>query len=148
MDDASLPEELGSLERRLAGLSRAEPPSDLRGRVLAAVEHERSRFEGASSGLSDWRWVLAGAAAVLLWLNFSMSVVNNLDWHFGGELERGDVEQTVRQMKQLVPDLPEREAFRQALLLRAGSQVTAAPYFQASLDQVLKQRERESWDMR
>ena len=35
-------------------------------------------------GSSFWWTLAATAAGVLLWINFSMSVINNMDWHFAG----------------------------------------------------------------
>jgi hypothetical protein len=148
MDELPLADELALLERRLAGHPRMEPPPGLRERVMAALGEERSRLWAGFRGRLGWRWLAAGAAAVLLWLNFSMSVVNNMDWRLDGGPSGGDIERAAGLMSRALPELPEREAFRQALLLGAGSQVVPAPRLHASLHRILEERKREAWDMR
>jgi hypothetical protein len=148
MDDSWRAAELAALERRLAGRNAAAAPPGLRGRILAVVRRELSLRPEDVSEHGGWRWWAVAAAAVLLWVNFSMSVVNNIDWRLSGAVGRADIERGARRLQELMPDLPAGEAFRQALLLRAASQVAPAPHGRVSLDRVLQQRKRESWDMR
>ena len=144
MDDVPLAAELAEIERRLAERRRPEAPG-LRGRVLAAVGRELSRPE---RHFFHWRFAAAVAAALLVGINFSMSVVNDTDWHFKRRLHQRDLDLAVRQVKEMVPGIAEREAYRQALLLLAGSQVTKTPTARVSLDRVVEQRKGESWDTR
>jgi hypothetical protein len=115
--DSDLPPDLAELERRLADRRPPVPPADLRRRVLAAVR--RASGEGEGGFL---RFVASVAAAALLAVNLSMSVANNTDWHLRGA--PGPDEAGADSVRELVPELSEREARRQAVLLRARSQLT------------------------
>jgi hypothetical protein len=143
MDPNELPPDLAELERRLAGRPRPEPAAGLRPRVLAAVGRELGRRGGGSA----WRFAAATAAAALLWINFSMSVANDMDWRLGRGLDGATLAAAAGRLRQLVPELPEREALRQALLLQAGSRLVPAPDLRPSADRIrLFSREHGKWD--
>lgn len=99
--------ELAALERRLESRPRPEPPDDLGPRVLAAC---RDADEPAA-----WRWAVA-AALVLLAANLSQSLATATAWDL-----RPAVEPTPSVLRAVVPDLPEAEYRRQALLWRAAA---------------------------
>jgi hypothetical protein len=144
-DEYSLPADLAAIERQLEKGSRPASTSDPRQRILDAVGRELSRQPIQEQ--PKWRWLAAAAAAFLIVHNFSTSVVYDMDWHLNGGLRHGDLHVTARQVHNLVPDMSPQEACRQALLFRAGERALPMPGFQSSLDQVLKQRERELWDI-
>ncbi|MFO0841921.1 MAG: hypothetical protein U0797_05900 [Gemmataceae bacterium] len=122
MRDDPLPPDLAALERDLEGRLDAEPPAALRRRVLAALGRELADRPRRLS----WRPALA-AAAVLLWINLSMSVTNNASWP-GDEGFEGDRVETARRIRDLVPGLPQSEVNRQALLARSSPRlVPTAP---------------------
>jgi hypothetical protein len=95
----------------------------------------------------SWRFA-AVAAAALLWINFSMSVVNNMDWHLAGRIDRMRLEATAEQLRERFPELSAREAFRQALLAQASARLVPRPDYRLSPDKVLQDKERVPWDMR
>jgi hypothetical protein len=144
-DDLSLPADLGALERRLATRSGPECPPELRHRILTAVTHELRR--APVGGRPGWRWLVGAAAALLLGINFSTSVVSDMDWQFAERTRPEDIVATARRVQDLVPEMPEREVYRQALLLAAGGRTVPVPALRMSLDRLQKQRDRESWDM-
>jgi hypothetical protein len=149
-DEASWPSNLVDLERLLADRIRQEPAPDLRQRVQAAVSRELDRQAGERTKRLRWRRLGAAAAVVLVWINFSTSLVNNMDWRFRGDNGGAEMAAAARHVRKLAPDLSEQDAMRQALLLQAGSRAAPAPYIRASLDRFLKNqlREHESWDTR
>jgi len=74
------------------------------------------------------KWQLAAlAAAVLLAINFSMSVANDADFHLQARTERASVTATAAELRRLAPELSEDEALRHALVLWAGAATVAAP---------------------
>jgi hypothetical protein len=148
MDDAELHPDLAALEGRLAGRPRPEPSTAFRSRLLAIVGRELKRGEVAPGDGAVWYWVAVAAAAALLWINFSMSVANDMDWHFWGGLERNRLEGTAARIRTLFPELGAREALRQALLLQACSRLVPVPDLQPSPDQIFRYKERVAWDMR
>jgi hypothetical protein len=137
---SELPPDLLDLEHRLANRAGATPTA-LRARILAALGREASR----PTPDSGWRWLLATAALVLVALNFTMSVVANMDWRAARPLPAGDVEAAARQIQGLAPEMSRQDAYRQAIVLRAGARMAPGPA--PSWQQVLKQKERTIWDM-
>jgi hypothetical protein len=121
MSHADLPPELRQLESALTS-SQPEPSPALRQRVLAAVGRELR----SSPAAGVW-WLAAGvAAAVLLAINFSISAINDMDFGLGGGIG-DDVGTTASQIHALLPDWPQRETRRQALLLAAGTCLVPGP---------------------
>jgi hypothetical protein len=141
MANQDLPPELSALERELLERSQSEPEPGLRPRVLNAVRRQlRPRDR-----LSAWQFALATAAAALLWINLSMSVANNLSGPTAGEVDGPRLEETVRRLRVSVPELPETEVYRQALLAQAGARRFAAPVPTLSPEFLLKRKEQQEW---
>jgi hypothetical protein len=138
----SLPPDLLALERELTNRPEPGPPGELRARVLDAVSRERPtpRPESVRGGFA--RFAAATAAAALLAINLSASVANDTDWHLrpAGPASADDIDR----IRELVPDLPEREVRRQALLLRSAAGLTAAPRPAGAL--ILRNRTPDRWD--
>jgi len=136
-----LPPDLLALERELTTRPRPGPPTDLRSRILAAVGRERPgpRSEPAGGGFA--RFALATAAAALLAVNLSASLANDTDWHLRPTAADPNLADRIRE---LAPDLPEREVRRQALLLRAAVGLTPAPRPAGTF--ILRNRTPDQWD--
>jgi hypothetical protein len=143
-DEPRLPADLAGLERQLAARGRLESIADPRRKILAAVRRELRVTIGDPL---DWRWLAAAAASLLIALNFSASVINDMDWHFNGGMPHGSFHATVRRVQDLVPEMSPQEAYRQALLLQASARVAPPPVFPSALNRILNQRERELWDI-
>jgi hypothetical protein len=139
-----LPPDLLAIERELAARPRPQPSPDLRARVLAATRRECPAPARAGFG----RFAMATAAAALLAINLSASLANNTDWHLRSPAGEPDVADLAGRIRELAPDIPEREARRQALLLRAGAGLTPAPVPAPPADRILWNKEPERWDMR
>jgi len=145
--DAALPEDLAAVERALIERSEAPVPRDFRERVMAAVRHELTRPVPRNGRRALWKWLAASAAAVLIAVNFSTSVINNMDWRLATSASSIEIDLAARQLQGLAPGLSPEDARRHAMLLDAGARAAPAPYGRPSLDHFLQQRERESWDM-
>jgi hypothetical protein len=124
MDNDKLPLELAELEQRLVARPCPEPAAGLRRRVLGAVARE---LEQPAAPRLSWTTMAVPAAAVLLWINLSMSAVNHTDWHFGSRTDRATFAASATRLRTLFPEMSEGEAYRQALLLEAGAYLTPAP---------------------
>ena len=138
MSEDDLPPDLTALERELSAAAPPAPPQ-LRPRVLAAVRQERRR-----ASRSPWR-VAAAAAAVLLWANLSMSLTGNFALPSRGAPDAARLETTARRLRDLAPDLPAGEAYRQALLAQSGPGLAPAPA-PSSPERVQRRKERRPWD--
>ncbi len=147
MDHPELPSDLAALEHQLAGRSRPEPTAGFHQRLLARIGQELNQRDGRLAPTSTWRFVATIAAAALLWINFSMSVANNMDWHFVGRIDRARLDATAERIRELFPELPAREAFRQALLAQGGARLVPRPNFRPSPDKILQYKERVQWGM-
>ena len=145
--DLRLPDDLAALERRLAERIPAATPTGLRERVLAAVRRELPTHDQGNHRRLGWRWLAGSAAAVLVALNFSNSIVNNMDWRLTECIETVEIAAAVQRVHALAPELSPQDARRHALLLRAGAHAAPAPHGSSSLVRILQQREHESWDM-
>jgi hypothetical protein len=141
MDLPELPDDLAELERRLAGRPGAGPGPGCRGRVLDAVRREL-RWEPAAFGA--WRVAAALAAAVLFAANLALSVANDASWHPAPGNGAADLEAGAGRVRRLFPDMPEREVYRHALLLRAGAHLPLQPDLRPAPEHLraLKQREQ------
>jgi hypothetical protein len=80
-------------------------------------------------------------------INLSASVANDMNWHLRRPAGGPDVAEVADRLRELAPDVSEREALRQALLLRAGSSLTPAPTPAPTAEDILH-KEPERWDMR
>ena len=115
--EQSLPEELAQLEEELAARPLPEPPPGLRGRILAAVRNRAPAPSPVAVRGGLLPFAAAVAALLLVCMNLSMSAVNRTDWDVWGSTERVDVATQARELQQLLPDLPEGEASRIALVM-------------------------------
>jgi anti-sigma-K factor RskA len=123
MNDWQLPPELESLERELAARSTLRPSADLR-RIITSGVHSRLRREGR---LDFWRFAAAAALVAAVWLNLSLSAARETNFHFQLADNRPSVEQTAREIQNLLPEMSETDARREALLLCAGSNLIMYP---------------------
>ena len=141
-----LPPDLLALERELAARPQPGPSAELRARVLMAARRELTMPRPNPARRDFGRFAAATAAAALLAINLSASLANNTDWHLRAPAD-GPAAAADR-IRELAPDLPEREARRQALLLRAAAGLAAAPVPAPPTDRALWTKEPERWDMR
>jgi len=118
-----LPAELKGVERDLTGRPRPDPSAELRQRVINGVRAElaQDRVRGR------WAFAAAVAATVLVWANLSLCAVQATDYRLDIGAERPSADALAEQIRQLVPDISEREALRQAVLLRAVSSLAPLP---------------------
>ena len=121
-------------------------PAGLRARVLAAARREWAVPRVPSARRDFGRFAAATAAAVLLAINLSASVANDTDWHLRAAADESAA--AADRIRELAPDLPEREARRQALLLRAAAGLAPAPVPAPPTDRALWTKEPERWDRR
>jgi hypothetical protein len=130
MDDYQLPSDLQQLERDLADRWLPAASAGLRQRVLddlpTRLRAERSR--------SRWQFAAAVAATVLVWMNLSMSATQATDFGLRPNEPTESIETTARQIEQLVPEFSPVEARRQAMLLRAGSNLICLPDLSKNFD--------------
>jgi len=130
MNDDELPPDLARLEEELAARQSPAPGPELKGRVLQAVRRElTARSSRRILRSSLWRFAAATAATVALWLNLGMSATNDTVWdlHKNGHGSEGLA--AAEYLRELVPEMSEAEARRQALLLKAGARLVLAPSF-------------------
>jgi len=123
MAPSELPADLEAIQRLVRARPGPEPSADCRARVLEAVRAHHARKRQARV------WQVAAAAAVLvLWLNVAVGTVGErVDLPSDGGNGQA-LEVCAARIQALVPDLPRREAYRQALVLRAGvAPVAVAP---------------------
>jgi len=145
--DVPLPDDLAALEKALAERSTPGPARGLREQVMAAVGRELKQRGQGNGRRPLWQWLAASAAAVLVAVNFSTSVINNMDLRLAKNARPIEIDAAARQLQALAPGLSPEDARRHAFLLGAGARVTPAPYGRPTLDQFLQPRDRESWDM-
>jgi hypothetical protein len=143
-----LPPDLLALERALAARPRPEPSAGLRDRVLTAAERERPGPRTGPERRDFVRFAAATAAAALLAINLSASLANNTDWHLSARADGPAVADVAGRLRELTPDVSEREAVRQALLLRAAAGLTPAPVPAPPADRTLWHKEPDRWDTR
>jgi anti-sigma-K factor RskA len=122
MNDDELPAELAMIEQAMS--SGPRPGSSLRKRVTDRVEMELHR----SRRLAFWQYASAIAAAVLLALNFSISVAHMPRQN--PDMDRNAVAALRDQMGRMQLALSDDEIERQCLLLAAGERLvpSATPY--------------------
>ncbi|HUT94730.1 MAG TPA: hypothetical protein VMY37_35060 [Thermoguttaceae bacterium] len=138
MQPSELPPELERLQRDLAGRPRPEASPELRDRVMRSVRAELGQGARASAGRletdrsrrprSGWLTFAAGLAlGVLLWMNLSLSAAQATSYDRHLPAETASVEATASRIRELLPDLPEEDVVRHALILRAGSDWAPCP---------------------
>jgi hypothetical protein len=120
-----LPPDLLALERELAARPRSDPPADLRPRVLAAVGRELPGPRPVPAPYRLGRFAAATAAAALLAINLSASVANDTDWRLAAPT--ADVRDIAARVRALNPELSDREALREAILLHTSAGLAPAP---------------------
>ena len=123
MDDNQLPTDLRQLERELAGRPRPGPPAELRRRVIDGARVELRR-NGSRNG---WPLAAAVAAAVVVWINLSMSATLGTDYGPGPDTAGPPAGKVAAQIRQLLPELSENDALLQAVLLQSRSDLTLHP---------------------
>ena len=127
-DDFSLPPELQRLEPHLAARERPQLSYQAKQRLLCSVRAELRR----SQARGRWAFAVAMAATVLVWLNLSLCATQATDCGLELDGPCPPLKDRAEQIHQLLPDLPPREAMRQAVLLRADSGVIPCPRLPAS----------------
>ena len=105
MENRQLPPDLQQLERDLAGRPRPGPPAELRQRVIEGARVELRR-NGSRNG---WTSAAAVAAAVVVWINLSMSVTHATDYGSRPDTPRPPVGKLAAQIRQLLPELSESD---------------------------------------
>jgi len=121
--------DLAKIAARLSARPYLKPRGGHRGRVMEAVRRE------LAAGRTPWwqqkeTWhvaAVAAAAVLFVWLNVAMRAANPPDWHLRDSGNGVAVAQAAARIHELVPSLPEREAWRQAVVLNAGAHLVPAP---------------------
>lgn len=121
-----LPDDLRQLEEELIASRSPGPSPEFRDRVLGGVQHELAVELQASRRQSRWAFVAAVAASVLVWMNLSISAttVTGDDVRLAAT---ADVDRLAGEIHELLPELSETEARRQAFLLRSRHTLVLAP---------------------
>jgi hypothetical protein len=141
MTGDELPPDLAAFEQDFRARTRSEPTAVLRQRVLTAVRQELRKRQRRSA----WQFAAALAAAALLWINFSMSVANNVSWPFTTRVDDERLQATAGRIHGLVPELPETEVYRQAFLAQVASPPVPAPTLPSSPDRILRHKDNSTW---
>jgi hypothetical protein len=128
MSTEPLPSDLEQIERKLSSAMQADPSPELRSRITSALRGELRRKRKADR----WNFAMAMAATFLIWGNLSLSAVSVTDFHFRPEREHPPVEQIARDIRKLVPELSREEAYREAVLMSAGSNIIPLPTVSSS----------------
>ena len=123
--DDDLPPELRALENDLAARPGPDAGGTVRARVLGAVHQELSAGSRRKP-VSLW-WLAAAAAALLLWLNLSISAVNNTDTGLSDKSNGWNARAAQAQILAVVPECSEEDARGLALLLRARAHLVTVP---------------------
>jgi hypothetical protein len=129
MNEPELPPELERLERALARRPCPGPSAELRDRVLRTIEAELvlaapGQAESARTGSGGWlRFAVATAATVLVWVNLSMSAANATSHDLGPPAGPHALDETARQIAELLPEVSEQEARRYAVVLQGGAEL-------------------------
>ena len=74
-----------------------------------------------------WNFAIAMVATFLIWGNLSLCAVSVTDFHFRPERENPHVDQIAREIQKLLPELSREEAYREAALMSAGSNIIPLP---------------------
>jgi hypothetical protein len=136
-DNFPLPPELERLEQDLAARPRGQSSAQLKQRCLDSLRVELRR----EPARNRWAFAVAAAATVLVGLNLSLSASQATDCGLRLDGRQTSVVKTAEQIRQLLPDIPLQEAMRQAVLLRASTDVVPCPNVPArhvALDNNLK----------
>lgn len=128
MGEFDLPHELAELERQLAAAARVEPPAALRDRILTSIRRPpEGPVAGATQSMAGWwQFAAAAAAVVLVWGNLSLFGAMHT-WDLRERAEPRNVALLATRLREQFPELTERQAVSQALLLRAAPLPHVAP---------------------
>ena len=133
MNEPELPNELERLERELAERPCPEPSADLRNRVLGTVEAELDGTaprpaESLRTRVSGWlTFATATAATVLVWINLSLGAANASSYDLRLPPQPHSLDETARQIRELLPEMSEQEARRYAVILEGGADLVPCP---------------------
>ncbi len=141
MDDQHLPDELAQIEADLAARARREPPAELRERTLMLVRAELR----ADARRSWWSFGALAAAAALLCVNLSLSAISpTINGHQLVDA-RQSVAARARLIRELLPEVSEREARRPSLVYQPSRQPVWSA--DASTNATLNDRQRALNDL-
>ena len=107
----------------MAARPGGRPSAQLKQRCLDGLRTELRRHPSENR----WAFAVAAAATVLVGLNLSLSASQATDCGLRLDGRQTSVVNTAKQIRQLLPDIPPQEAMRQAVLLRAGTDVVPCP---------------------
>ena len=144
---SELPDDFSQFERALASRSTPEPSSELRARVLGAVNHKLTlRVSFRSIRMRPWQFAATAAAVFFCVHNLSMSAANNTHWRFAVRDMPYDLRSAAAAIQSLLPEMTREEALRHALLAHAAS-LPAAPAPPHRFSGQMKLQEEAAWDL-
>jgi hypothetical protein len=127
MEHQQLPPELQQLQEELLAHPRPDPPANLRQRVMDGVCGELR----PNGWRARWAFAASLAAAVLVWVNLSLTATRATDCGLRVGYLPEVVDETTQQIVRLLPQISPEEARREALLLQAGSLLPPYPNLKA-----------------
>ena len=121
MDDLDLPAAWSALEGALGAREVPALQPALRGRILAAAARARtpSSSRRRLARADFWTFAAGVAAAILLWINFSMSAVNDTSWGSGPVSGEAARRLLIAQVREALPGISDHEASLHAFGLEA-----------------------------
>ena len=123
------PPEFTELERWLAQREQPEASTELRRRVIEAMRCELASPRPCVRQPRPWWEFAAAAAAVAVVLgNLSISAVQATDYGLRLDGQTQPVDVAAEQIRELLPELTQRQALRYAIVWQGGSQLTPAPW--------------------
>jgi hypothetical protein len=122
-DDFQLPPDLERIEQALAARPREVPSAHLKERCLHSLQLEVRRQRASSR----WMFAAALAATVLVGLNLAISASQATDFGLRLDGRQLSIEKTAAEIRRLLPDVPPREAARQAMLFHSGAGIVPCP---------------------
>jgi hypothetical protein len=151
MSEFDLPHELAELERQLAAAAGVGPPAALRNRILTSIRQPpEDPVAGATRSMAGWwQFAAAAAAVVLVWGNISLFGAMHT-WNLRERAEPRNIALLASRLREQFPELTERQAVSQALLLRAAPLPRVAPVYPsagAGRSPRDLEREIETWAM-
>jgi hypothetical protein len=122
-NDFPLPPELKKIEQELAARPHQGPSKQLKARCLGGLQSELRRQEVRSR----WMFAVAVAATVLVGLNLAISAGQATDFGLRPDGRQQSIQKTAAEIRRLLPEVPPREAARQAMLLHSGASIVPCP---------------------
>jgi hypothetical protein len=128
MDEPGLPGDLQEVQGRLQARPRPEPSPGHRARILAAVgDALAARREPWWRRREAWQTAAAAAAVLVLWANVAIFTLGQ-PFELPSDAGNGHaLRARAEAIRTVVPQLSERDALRQALVLRAGVPAMSVP---------------------